>query len=188
MPREDMQSSDEELMSLCAQGDKAAFNTLVRKYQFELLNFFSRMGDYKGAEDLTQETFLRLYRYRNRYKPSAKLKTFLYLLARRAWIDHCRASGRRRERYEEYRREQELHAPSAEPLLEEARARVEAALNELSEEMRMVVVLSVYQGFKYREIAEMLEIPLGTVKTRMHNALKRLRRLLEDEQARDENR
>lgn len=173
--------TDEELMERCANGDQSAFNTIVGRHQTEILNFFRRMGDHNSADDLAQETFLRLFRYRDRYRPTAKLKTFLYLLARRTWIDNCRAKGRRREGYERIVAETELRREVDQPLRDEACSRVRAALDGLSEEMRMVVVMSVYQGFKYREIAELMEIPLGTVKTRMFHAIKKLREILNDE-------
>jgi len=169
-------------MLACAKGDQAAFETIVARHQQQLLNFFRRMGDNNYAEDLTQKTFLRLYGYRQRYQPKAKLKTFIYLLARRVWIDHCRAEGRRREGNEQLLEQAELERDSREqPLLDGARERVRQALQGLSEEMRTVVVMSIYQGFKYREIADIMEIPLGTVKTRMYHALKKIEKELRNE-------
>lgn len=173
--------SDEELMRLSASDDLEAFGQLVKRYQNQLVNFFRRMGDYSSADDLAQETFLRLYRYRERYKPKAKLKTFLYLIARRCWVDHCRSEGRRREKMERAFDAAAIEAEVEQPFLDEARIRLREALDTLSEEMRAVVVMSVYQGLRYREIAEALDIPLGTVKTRMFNALKKIKDCLEDE-------
>ncbi len=173
--------SDEELMRLSARDDLDAFGLLVRRYQQELVNFFRRMGDYSSADDLAQNTFLRLYRYRDRYKPRAKLKTFLYLLARRCWVDHCRSEGRRREKMERMLDAAAVEEDVDQPFLEDAKLRLREALGGLSQEMRAVVVMSVYQGLRYREIAEVLDIPLGTVKTRMFNALKKMRDCLDDE-------
>jgi RNA polymerase sigma-70 factor (ECF subfamily) len=172
---------DEALMALTARQDKEAFTTLVRRHQNGLMNFFRRMGDYSSAEDLAQETFVRLFKYRKKYRPTAKFTTFLYVLARRTWIDHCRAAGRRRNAYEKVAEEAEVRSASGSASLGEAKARVSAALDELTDEMRTVVVMSIYQGFKYREIAEVLGIPLGTVKTRMFHALRKLREALTDE-------
>ena len=92
---------DDVLMQRVGRRDRDAFTVLVRRHQHALVNFFRKMGDYNSADDLAQETFVRLFRYRRKYRPKAKFTTFLYLLARRAWIDHCRALGRRKKAYEE---------------------------------------------------------------------------------------
>ena len=168
-------------MGLVAKRDKDAFTILVRRHQDGLVNFFRRMGDYSSGDDLAQETFVRLFKYRRRYRPKAKFTTFLYLLARRTWIDHCRALGRRKKAYEKLAEEAVLHEPAGTNALDDAVARATAALDQLTDEMRTVVVMSVYQGFKYREIAEILDIPLGTVKTRMFHALRKLKEALTDE-------
>ena len=103
------------------------------------------------------------------------------MLARRAWIDHCRARGRREKAYEKLAEAAVLQQPAGTDALDEAKDRVAAALDRLTDEMRTVVVMSVYQGFKYQEIADVLNIPLGTVKTRMYHALRKLREALTDE-------
>jgi len=167
-------------MVLVARRDKEAFTTLVRRHQNGLVNFFRRMGDYNCADDLAQETFVRLFKYRRRYRPKAKFTTFLYLIARRTWIDHCRALERRKRAYEKLVEAEILREPSGTDALDDAKARAAAALNVLTDEMRTVVVLSIYQGFKYREIAAMLGVPLGTVKTRMFHALRKLKEALSD--------
>jgi RNA polymerase sigma-70 factor, ECF subfamily len=174
---------DEALMALVARREKDAFTVLVRRHQDGLVNFFGKMGDYSAAEDLAQQTFVRLFRYRKKYRPTAKFTTFLYVLARRVWIDHCRALGRRKKAYESLSEEAELRRPAGTDALENAKGRVSEALNGLTDEMRTVVVMSIYQGFKYREIADVLGIPVGTVKTRMFHALRKLREALTDEDA-----
>jgi RNA polymerase sigma-70 factor (ECF subfamily) len=183
-PEEDRPPSDRDLMARAAGDDDLAFAELVRRHQDGLVNFFRRMGDYNdNAEDLAQETFLRLFRYRKAYRPRAKFSTFLYLLARRTWIDHCRAAGRRRRAYERLAAEAARNGEAESPASREVGARAAEALSRLSEEMRMVVVMSIYQGFKYREIAEALRLPEGTVKSRMFHALRLLREALSDEDA-----
>ena len=167
--------TDEELMVRTAGRDRDAFESLVRRHQSGLLNFFRRMGDYNDAEDLAQETFVRLFKYRKRYRPKAKFTTFLYMLARRTWIDHLRKRERKRTVQESFA-EEARHAAEMEDSPSDAmKTRVDEALRTLSDEMRQVVVMSVYQGFKYREIADVLDVPLGTVKTRMYHALRKLK-------------
>ena len=132
------------------------------------------MGVHRDAEDLAQETFIRLFKYRFRYKPRAKFTTFLYLLARQVWIDTLRKGKRKQEFEERFREHTEVvtqpgHADNGQL------ASAEQALHRLPEPMRLVVVMSIHQGLKYAEIAEVLKVPEGTVKSRMFNALRRLR-------------
>jgi len=175
--------SDQALMGLVAARDRDAFAVLVRRHQAGLVNFFRRMGDHSSADDLAQETFVRLFRYRKRYRPRAQFTTFLYLLARRAWIDHRRAAERRRKASEGAAAEAELGQAAGTDALDDAKARVAAALGGLTGDMRAVVVMSVYQGFKYREIARILGVPEGTVKSRMFHALRKLKETLTGEDA-----
>ncbi len=158
--------------------DRAAFEAIVVRHQKKILNFFCRAGVHYDAEDLVQKTFLRLYRSRVRYRRSAKLTTFLFMMARQVWIDELR----RRSRYERLKSEAALNADDhaeGPVAASDARIDVAAALAALSEEMRLVVELGVYQGLAYAEIAQIMEIPVGTVKSRMFNALRRLRSILE---------
>lgn len=177
-------SADLELMRRTAEGDQQAFGKIVTRHQGPLVNFFSRMDVSTDAEDLAQETFVRLYRYRDRYRPTAKFTTFLYLLARQVRIDAIRKRVRREDMAKDLREDQEIRElPS--PRRDEAVLKVADAVQQLDEASRLVVVMSVYQGLKYREIAEVLGVPEGTVKSRMFTALRRLKGLLREEDATD---
>ncbi len=171
--------SDRELMSEVREGNKSAFSELVTRNQQSLVNFFRRSGVGTDAEDLAQDTFIRIYNYRDRYRPSAKFTTFLYMIARQVRIDWLRRRGRRREL-----QEQIADDPSAIPsvVISHGRAaRLDAGLllKALPDAMREVVVLNFYQGLRYSEISELLDLPEGTVKSRMFNALRRMREMLE---------
>lgn len=167
--------SDEELMLLTGRGDKDAFVALIHRYQQPLVNFFGRMGARNcETEDLAQETFLRLFAYRTRYRPTSKFRNLLYVLARHAWADMTRE-----EKAQPAANSEVLEtAAAAEPMWHGEHLDVQAALATLSGKLRTVLVLGVYQGLKQQEIAEVLGIPLGTVKSRMHLALKQLRETL----------
>ena len=165
---------DFELMRRVRAGDQSAFAALVRRHQAALVNFFRRMGVINDAEDLAQDTFVRLFRYRTRYRPTARLTTFLYRMAAQVHLDHVRKIKRRKEL--------QLPADDAPGGLPAPDGRAEdlaAAVARLPEPMRQVLVMRVFQGLDNARIAEVLDIPVGTVKSRMFNALRALRALLE---------
>ncbi|OGV69439.1 MAG: hypothetical protein A2283_16465 [Lentisphaerae bacterium RIFOXYA12_FULL_48_11] len=177
-------NTDENLMGLVAGGDKDAFAVLVRKYLPGLLNFFHRMNVYSGdRDDLVQEAFIRLFNYRAKYTPTAKFRTFLYMIARQVQVDYFRKQQRRLSLSESLKEEvEEPGITNARRGKEEDRKEMVAkALETLSEEMKCVVVMSIYQGLKYAEIAKILNIPVGTVKTRMFHALQKLGKAIEYE-------
>ena len=168
-------TSDHELMALIAAGSSVAFSALMRRHQNAVLNYFVRMGVSMEAEDLVQETFLRVFKYRRRYRPDSKFTTFLYVLARNVRYDH----GRRTMRREKLRDglEQEAAAGGASQDAEPGAAMdVQQAMAGLSPKLREAIVLNVFRGLPYQEVAEILGVPLGTVKSRINLALHELRR------------
>ena len=175
---------DAELMALSAKGETAAFAELVERYQNILLNFFMRRGvSWDDGQDLAQQTFLRLWRYRARYTPQAKFTTFLFLLAGQVSVDFFRAEGRRRGLEEGLAREAEVAADASpeaggSPAAAAAGEDVRRAVARLPPAMRDVVELGVFQGLPYAEVGEILGIPTGTVKSRMFNALRKLKEML----------
>ena len=177
---EKLEKTDEELMLMAAKDDQAAFEQLVVRHQKPLLNFFYRLGVYTDAEDLVQLTFVRLYRYRERYSPDAKFTTFLYLLARQVRVDEVRKRIRLRNLREKLAEEnRRAEPPPADAPYTGASDDLQAALAQLSEAHREVVVLGMLQDLPYAEVAEILGLPVGTVKSRMFHALRTLRRILE---------
>ena len=148
------------------------------KFEKNLLNFFWRQGvSLSEGEDLVQETYMRLWNYRRSYKPTAKLSTFLFLLARQVRIDALRRQASRAEREEAWERERPA---SEEPPAFGVREDIRWAVAQLSEPLRDVVELGVFQDLPYAEVGEILGIPVGTVKSRMSNALKKLKEVLDD--------
>jgi len=168
------ESNDFALMALVREDDENAFRQLVDLHQRPLLNYFIRMGASTFSEDLAQETFIRLWKYRKKYKPRAKFTTFLYTLARHVWIDYVRRQTRFRLFTDRYR---EVMPTSSDGGMGKLHRRldIQTALATLPAKQREVLVLSVYQGLAYEEIAKILSIPIGTVKSRVFNALSILR-------------
>ena len=158
---------------VCADGLMAE----AKKYEKNLLNFFSRQGVSSfESEDLVQETYLRLWNYRDRYERTAKLSTFLFYLARQVRIDALRRQTRREARELKWGEEQpEVQLPGR-----CIREDVRWALSQLSEMHREIVELGVFQDLPYAEISEILSIPVGTVKSRMSNALKKLKEVFDE--------
>ncbi len=176
---DEITETDIELMQRSRHGSREAFAELVQRYQNRLVNFFRRMGvPLTEAEDLVQTTFLRVYAYRKRWRPTGKFTSFLYVIARHVWTDMVRKSARTPRANEAAIAGAATDGDGA---ASDARMDVGAALVELSEKLRSVVVLNLYQGLKYQEIADVLDIPLGTVKSRMHLALKQLKEILDVE-------
>jgi RNA polymerase sigma-70 factor (ECF subfamily) len=170
---------DAGLMRDVAAGSEEAFTILVRKHQRSLVNFFSRMGAQTDREDLAQETFVRLFRYRHSYRPAAQFTTFLYHLARNVWADRGRKLLRHERLVAAWENESRLEGSTANPHAGE-NIDVQTALDRLSPKLREVIVLNIYQGLRYQEVADVLEIPLGTVKSRINHALAALKEMLHE--------
>jgi RNA polymerase sigma-70 factor (ECF subfamily) len=171
--------ADVSLMLEVAGGSEGAFTVLVGRHQKSLLNFFTRMGASSDSEDLVQETFVRLFRYRRQYRPAARFTTFLYHLARNVWADRGRKIIRIERLASEFQNHVALHVRAAPEPPGEA-GDIEAALDRLSPKLREVIVLNVFQGLRYQEVADVLAIPLGTVKSRINLALAALKEILHD--------
>lgn len=171
--------------------DRQAVVELVDRYQHELVGFFyHQCWDQLLAEELAQDVFVNVYRARHRWQATAKLRTWLYRIAHNLWIDHIR-----RQRHGNVSLDAQvggaslrlvdvLAAPAAvDPDAaggEAVTARIQQAVSALPAGQRDVFVLANNQGMKYQEIAEVLGIPEGTVKSRMHSAVRTLRDELQD--------
>jgi len=170
----------------------AALTALVQRFQHELVGYFyHQCWDQRLAEELAQTVFIKIYQARHRYRIEAKARTFLYRIAYNAWVDHVRRQQRHRAisldapmGRSEHSLGDALPAPGA-PVtdagdVQHIRQRIEQAVDRLPEGQRLVFVLANNQGFKYQDIADILDIPEGTVKSRMFGAVRRLRSELED--------
>ncbi len=149
----------------------AAFEQLVRAYQQHVWRFLRRLlGDATVAEDVAQETFLRVFRRLPTFTFEAKFSTWVFQVARNAGIDELRSRGRRK------RLASVLPPPGPSTAPPEARAEIEAALASLPVDLREAVVLVEVLGLRYHEVARVLGVPEGTVKSRMFSARSRLHR------------
>jgi RNA polymerase sigma-70 factor (ECF subfamily) len=180
--------SDEELLARFCRGQTDAFGPLVRRYERELYGYLRRyLGDSTLAEDVFQNTFLQVYLKSSQYEQGRPVRPWLYTIATNQAIDALRRAGRHQAASLEQPHEtdngqptllQSLESPTPGPLdqasQQERSERVRASVDRLPDFLRQVLILAYYQGLKYREIAEILDIPVGTVKSRLHAALARL--------------
>jgi RNA polymerase sigma-70 factor (ECF subfamily) len=182
--------TDEQAMWRVQMHDDArAFAQLVRRWEVTIQRLCTRMlGDPHRGEDLTQDTFARLFAKRKEYQPSGRFSTFLWRIAMNLCYDELRRMKRRPESPlvdEDNLSSDDAAAfsviepgPDAVLLQREQSEIIRQAILQLSEAYRSVVVLRHYEDLKFREIAEVLGIPEGTVKSRMAEALAQLHRLL----------
>ena len=175
-----------DLLARFRDGDRVAFDAIVATYQERLIQFFYRLSwDMARAEDLTQNLFMKLLRGARGYRSEGKLATYLFRVATNLWIDHYRASRPHARVYsldqailDGYEPSSSVRGPEEQVLESEDKARMRAGLERLSEPHRLVFELAVYQELPYAEVSDVLDIPVGTVKSRMHNAVRALRDLL----------
>ena len=177
--------SDEQLMAAVMAGDQVALAALVTRHHGPLLGYLYRLvgGDRPLAEDLVQETLLHVLRQRT--CPSDRpFKPWLYTIATNLARDYFKSAAVRQRWRSGDSEEALLHlydntpGPEERALVAEQGSEVRAALAQLREEYRIVVLLRFYQGFSLQEIAETLHIPLGTVKSRLSVGVHRLRSVL----------
>jgi len=180
--------SDEELFRLCrSAGDGRAFESLVQRYEGELFNYLRRyLGNAEMAEDVFQATFLQVHLKQDQFEEGRRFRPWLYTIATHQAIDAQRRNKRHRMVSLDHRTGDDdigtlvdmLAADgqtAAEQLqAEEARDWVRSAVEELPEPLRAALLLVYHQGMKYREAADVLGIPVGTVKSRLHSALLKL--------------
>jgi RNA polymerase sigma-70 factor, ECF subfamily len=186
---------DADLVALAQKGREPAFRELIRRYERPVFSLIFRMvRDREIAEDLSQDTFIKVLNHIDRYRPEFKLSSWLFKIANNVAIDFLR-----RRQLDTISIDGSPHAASAaeieattfdvvarqETALEELEARelggtIERAIAELRPEYRACIMLRHIEGRSYEEIAATLDLPLGTVKTYIHRARHQLREALED--------
>lgn len=169
--------SDDDLMLLARGGAEGAFNVLIRRHQARVLRLaFRYLGDVALAADVVQNTFVALFRAAPQYRAHGKFTAYLYRLL----LNQCRMARRSARSHVRALVDMKVSGLSPEYVLQRERHReVEQALAELSTKLRDVVVLRFSAELSYDEIAETLDIPTGTVKRRLFDAMAKLRDKLE---------
>jgi len=190
----DERTDEALLLEYRDRGSREAFEQLVHRYERELYNYLRHyLGDAQMADDVFQTTFLQVHLKRDTFEPGRKVRPWLYTIATHQAIDAQRKNRRHRMVSLDRRRGSEsgedvaalialLDAGESEPLEKLDAAEREQAVHDavaaLPDALRQTVALVYYQGMKYREAADVMAIPVGTVKSRLHAAVYRLHETL----------
>lgn len=173
---------EKALIERCKRGDLAAFNELVKKYEKQVYNFAYRLtGNYDDANDVAQDAFLRVFNAIGSFRGDASFSTWLFRITTNVFLDERkRARAHPHSSLDEYMeldessvaRQIEDPSPTPDALMEEReRAQVlQQTINSLPEYQRAMVTLYHSQQKSYEEIAEIMELPIGTVKSRLNRA------------------
>jgi RNA polymerase sigma-70 factor (ECF subfamily) len=181
-------TTDEELLARFVSGDYSAFDVIVGRYEERLLNFAYRfLNDQETAQDVVQETFLRVYRKRKEYKAIAHFSTWLFTIAGNL----AKSELRRRKRWrflsldsggDDDERPVDLpderHLPDDVVADRMTEARIQEAINALPPKYRQAVLLRDVEGMSYQEIAQIANCPVGTIKSRVNRARLKLQKKL----------
>jgi RNA polymerase sigma-70 factor (ECF subfamily) len=186
--------NDQQLVQRVQKGDKSAFDLLVLKYQHRVLKLVGRfVNDAAEAQDVAQEAFLKAYRALPSFRGDSAFYTWLYRIAINT-AKNTLVSNRRRpvdfdldlqdpDQYDRHAKLKDVATPERVMLTEEIREVVERAMQQLPEDLRTAIVLREIEGLSYEEIAEAMDCPVGTVRSRIFRAReaidKRLQPLLD---------
>ncbi len=174
-------TSDKALMMKVKNGDLDKLGLLFERYNRPLFSFFYRMcKEQEVCEDLVQSVFERILKYRDTYTGNGRFSTWMFSIARNAHIDYYRKEKRNGDTIEID--EERLEVGNTEEQLvvnkKEKKELLEMALDRLDEDKREIVILSRYEGLKYKEIAEILDTTEGAIKVKMFRAMKELKDLV----------
>ena len=193
MPLDKQQSpfvyTDEQLIARFQSGDERAYIELVNRFRDRLINFvYPFLGDLEQAEDVVQDTMLKLYEKKHYYREIAKFSTWIYTIARNLANTELRKKKRRKTTYisRMTREERQYDIPAVQPDLNQniqnefIRERINEAIKELPEHFKTVIILRDIQELSYDDISNIVGVPLGTVKSRINRARLQLQAELQD--------
>jgi RNA polymerase sigma-70 factor (ECF subfamily) len=174
-------ASDKKLVERVQKGDKGAFDLLVLKYQHKIVNLIMRyVRDPELALDIAQEAFIKAYRALPRFRGDSAFYTWMYRIAVNTAKNHLAAQRRRPmdveldlqdpEQYDLHAKLKETDTPEGLALSNELQETVERAIAALPEDLRTAIILRELEGMSYEEIAETMECPVGTVRSRIFRA------------------
>jgi len=174
-----MSLSNESIMVQVRQGQVERLAILFERYHVKVFNFLLRMtGDRTLSEDLTQEVFFRMLKYRHTYRESRRFTTWMFQIARNVFLDHLRKTHPEVAAESAPEPAAPDRAPTEDLEQKESVVRLREALSRLPWKKREMLVLSRYHDLKYQEIADMLDCSVSAIKVGVHRAMEDLRRML----------
>lgn len=183
---------EKELLKKCRQGDRDAFNILVQTYQRQVINLaYGMLSNTEDATDAAQEVFIKIYRNIDRFEGKSSLSTWIYRITSNVCKDFLRKRTRTIQSISIYEsseddddRPMEIKDSSPTPQehmeITETQREVRKALDELPEEYKSVIVMYDLEGLSYDEISNVLQCPVGTIKSRLNRARKALKKNLSE--------
>ncbi|KJF27839.1 RNA polymerase subunit sigma-24 [Clostridium aceticum] len=185
-----MQHQEDVLIEKARRGDIESFELLIEAYQKKAFNIAYRiLGNLEDANDVTQEALVKVYRSIHNFKGNSSFSTWLYSIVNNVCIDFIRKNKKAKLLYIDGQQEQgaytkelpdEMNTPECLFEKNEVKRMVHDAINQLNYEQRTIIVLRDIQGFSYQQIAEMLEISVGTVKSRINRGRNHLKLLISE--------
>lgn len=160
------------------EGQLKELAILFERYHVRLFNFFLKhTADKEVSQDLTQNLFYRVLKYRSSYKEESSFKSWLYQMARNVQNDYYMKSRKEKERFYRVEEHEKNIAEDAEAFTEDDYGRLDSALAKLDDSQREILILSRYQGLKYEEISKITNASVSAIKVQVHRAIKQLRSL-----------
>lgn len=167
---------DETIMQSIKEGKLAEMSVLFERYHLKLFNFFLKMGLKRDiSQDLTQNLFYRLLKYRNSYKEGNSVRSWIYQIARNLHADHCNQQKKREDLIMQTGTVSGEMTDESDSYGEEDYEKLDNAFSRLNDSQREILVLSRYQGLKHAEIAAITNQSVPAIKVAIHRAIKQLR-------------
>ena len=174
------EQTDEQLVARAQEGENRAFELLVRKYQFKIIQLVTRLVGESDAPDVAQETFIKAYRALSGFRGQSAFYTWLYRIGINTAKNHIVSRGRRpanqdidiqdAEQYGHTEHLSDMATPESELLSNEIKQKVAEVINGLPSDLRQAITLRELEGLSYEEIAEVMDCPIGTVRSRIFRA------------------
>ncbi len=174
------EQTDEQLVARAQEGNARAFELLVRKYQYKIIQLVSRLVGESDAPDVAQETFIKAYRALNGFRGQSAFYTWLYRIGINTAKNHIVSRGRRpanqdidiadAEQYGHTEHLSDVDTPESLLLSDEIKQKVAEVIHKLPADLRQAITLRELEGLSYEEIAEVMDCPIGTVRSRIFRA------------------
>ena len=174
------EQTDEQLVARAQEGNARAFELLVRKYQYKIIQLVGRLVGESDAPDVAQETFIKAYRALNGFRGQSAFYTWLYRIGINTAKNHIVSRGRRpanqdidiadAEQYGHTEHLSDVDTPESLLLSDEIKQKVAEVIHKLPADLRQAITLRELEGLSYEEIAEVMDCPIGTVRSRIFRA------------------